>query len=271
LQVLKVVVDAPEHGLQAELTFRARTAAIQEPPFFMRSGTRTVMDYTRLTQFGAWEGWVSVDGERIDCSPAEVLGSRDRSWGIRPVGERAPGAPGPVPQFYWLWAPISFADVCTHFDVNEWDDGRRWHESGYLVPLGDEPARAAVAVDYRLQWEPGTRWAAGFSLEIHDEAGDTHTVSLEPIYHFLMKGIGYTHPDWRHGTWKGDLVAGGDRWSLPADPLDPANVHVQTLCRATMGDRVGTGILEQFVIGPHSPTGLTGLFDGAPDGPRRQV
>jgi hypothetical protein len=29
------------------------------------------------------------------------------------------------------------------------------------------------------------------------------------------------------------------------------------------GDRHGTGVLEQLIVGPHTPTGLTGLFDGA--------
>ncbi|HEX9258658.1 MAG TPA: hypothetical protein VF855_03915 [Acidimicrobiales bacterium] len=263
MRVLRVVVDAPEQGLQADLTFRARTAPIQEPPFFVRQSTRTVMDYTRLTQFGDWEGSVSVDGELVDCSRADVLGSRDRSWGIRPVGERVPGAPGPAPQFYWLWAPVSFGDVCTHFDVNERADGTRWHEAGFIVPVGDEPAEAVAAVDYRLTWERGTRRVESFSLALVTEAGETHTVTLEPMLHFAMKGIGYTHPEWRHGCWKGELVVGGDRWSLPPDPADLANIHLQTLCRATMGDRVGTGILEQLVVGSHAPTGLTGLFDGA--------
>jgi len=160
---------------------------------------------------------------------------------------------------------VSFPDLCTHFDVNELADGRRWHEAGFVVPVreGEEP-RAAAAVDYRLTWTPGTRWMQSCAIDLRDQSGETHTLTLEPLFHFFMKGLGYTHPDWRHGTWKGELAVGGDRWSTAAAPPDdPTNLHVQTLCRATMGDRAGTGILEQLALGPHQPTGLNGLWDPA--------
>ena len=42
----------------------------------------------------------------------DTWGSRDRSWGIRPVGERnAYGAPTGPPQFFWLWAPLGWLGV----------------------------------------------------------------------------------------------------------------------------------------------------------------
>jgi hypothetical protein len=72
LQTLAVHVRAPDQGLRASLTFRHRTVAVQEAPFHLQVGTRVVMDYTRLTQFGAWEGWVEVDGEHLVVSASEV-------------------------------------------------------------------------------------------------------------------------------------------------------------------------------------------------------
>lgn len=266
LRVLQVLVDAPEHGLRAELVFRARSEPIQEPHFFQQVGVRVLFDYTRLTQFGTWEGWVEVDGRHIDCPATTTWGSRDRSWGIRPVGERAPtGAPVGEPQFFWLWAPINFETYSTHFDVNEHADGRRWHETGFVAPVGGAP-EAMRSVDYRVQWQPGTRAARSFELDLVPWDGPVRTISLEPLYHFQMLGIGYTHPDWGHGVWKGELAVDGDRWTLPVeDPLAPQHVHIQAVCRARCGDDSGIGILEQLVIGEHRPTGLTGLFDGAPE------
>jgi len=264
MRVLQVLVHAPEQGVEADVVFRARTGPVQEPPFFVRSGTRTVMDYTRLTQFGSWEGWVAVDGERIEVSPAEVRGSRDRSWGVRMVGERGQGAPGPSPQFYWLWAPVSFDDLCTHFDVNEHGDGSRWHQSGFVVPVGEDAPVPARSVDYRIQWRPGTRRAEWFEVDLAMADGALHTVRLDPIVEFQMLGIGYLHPQWGHGCWKGELAVTGERWALPvADVLAPQHLHVQALCRARLGDRVGVGVLEQLVLGPHQPSGMSGLFDGA--------
>ena len=83
-----------------------------------------------------------------------------------------------------------------------------------------------------------------------------------------MCGIGYGHPEWGHGVWKGEEAVGGSRWTLPVDdPTAPHHVHVQTLSRARStgprGTHEGLGILEAYVIGEHTPTGLTGIFDPA--------
>jgi hypothetical protein len=76
------------------------------------------------------------------------------------------------------------------------------------------------------------------------------------------------HPEWTHGGWKGELAVGGDRFPLPvADPTALHHIHVQTLSRVTCtrpsGVHHGTGILETLVLGPHEPSGLTGVNDGA--------
>ena len=268
LRTVRLVVDAPEHGLRADLTFQSRSPVIEEPHFFQRHGNRTFFDYTRLTQFGAWSGWLDIDGERIEVSPERVLGSRDRSWGVRPVGEPAPqGAPvGGPPQFFWLWAPTNFPSLSTHFDVNEYADGRRWHEVGALAPVGAGDPRLVRTVEYRIEWRPGTRWASWFEYDLIDWDGGVSTVRLEPMYEFQMRGIGYGHPEFGHGCWKGEHVVGGERIILPvATPCAREHIHIQALCRATFHgadetEEIGVGILEQLAIGDHA-TGLTGIFD----------
>jgi hypothetical protein len=271
LRVLHLHVDAPEHGLRAELTFERRSAPIEEPHFHHQVGMRVLLDYSRLTQFGSWSGWIEVDGERVEVLPRDTLGTRDRSWGIRPVGERgSTGAPVADPQFYWLWAPINFDDFSTHFDVNERFDGRRWHESGFVAPIGGEPEEMR-SVDYRIDWRPGTRAAAAFEIDLIPWKGEPSRVRIEPRFDFQMLGVGYSHPEWGHGAWKGELAVGGDRWPLPVpDPLALQHLHVQTVVSATtsggLGEHEGVGVLEQFVIGRHTPTGLEGLADGwSPD------
>ena len=272
LNALRVVVEAPEQGLRADLTFVRRSAPIEEPHFRQQVGMRVVFDYTRLTQFGGWEGWIEIDGELTDLAPGETVGCRDRSWGVRPVGERgSTGAPVADPQFFWLWAPINFDTFSTHFDVNELFDGRRWHETGFIAPVagpdGAEPPEAMRAVDYTIEWRPGTRTAATFQVDLTPWDGATSTVTLEPLFEFHMSGLGYLHPEWGHGVWHGELVVDGERWDLPvADPTAPHHVHVQSVVRATtsgaIGEHTGLGVLEQLAVGRHDPTGLTGIFDG---------
>lgn len=272
----RIVVDSPEHGLTADLEFTARSAPVQEPHFLVKAGQRTVFDYTRLTQFGRWTGWIEVDGVRHVLDSQTTPGSRDRSWGVRPVGPSADlGAPVGDRQFYWLWAPINFDSFATHFDVNEYADGRRWHETGFIVPDHDSDQLPSAVecglVDYDMTVRPGTRWAETFRMRLGDgrDGREMHTIELEPLYEFHMLGIGYGHPHWGHGHWKGELAVGFERWTLPvATPCDPTHLHIQAVCRARLASdgavHDGIGILEQLIIGPHEPLGLTGIIDPAP-------
>jgi hypothetical protein len=277
LRDLRLVVDPSAHGVGCDLTWRARTVAVEEDRFRRHNGTRLVMDYTRLTQFGTWEGTVTTGDREIRVTPQVHLGSRDRSWGIRGVGEPEGGAPSTaLPQFFWLWAPLNFDDGATHFDVNETADGERWHRSGFEIPLigpGDpvlDPGGLAVsaqpmrAVDWSIDWAPGTRRARGASLTFTPWNAEPSVIDLEPILTFQMLGIGYFHPEWSHGLWKGEAASALDEWRLDdLDPTAPQHVHVQQLVRATRGGRRGIGVLEQLAIGDHAPSGLSGLFDPA--------
>lgn len=265
LATLRVVVDAPEHAISADLTFRHRSAALEEPHFFHRVGQRVMMDSTRMTQFGRWDGWLEVDGVRHPVNSATTWGSRDRSWGVRSVGERSStGAPLGAPQFYWLWSPVNFGDFSVHADVNELADGRRWHEVGFVVPDDGDP-EVMRTVQYHIDWEPGTRRARRATLELIPWTGPSRTVTLHAVHHFQMLGLGYGHPERGHGMWRGESDVAVERWDLPvADALSPVHLHVQSLCRAECDGAHGWGVLEQLVVGPHAPSGFTGLLDGAP-------
>jgi len=277
LRTLRVTVDPDEHGIGCDLTWRARTLAAEEDRFHRTNGTRVVMDYTRLTQFGTWEGWVRTGDREVQVAPDAFLGSRDRSWGIRSIGEPEGGAPGTaLPQFFWLWAPLNFEDGAAHFDVNEDSRGDRWHHTAIRVPLlpdgadvvdpgsSDHSPERMRAVDWHIDWEPGTRRARHASLTFTPWNAEPSTIDLEPLLTFQMLGIGYFHPEWPHGVWKGELATGTTELVLAdLDPVAVPHVHVQQLVRATWGDRTGIGVLEQLAIGEHEPSGLTGLFDGA--------
>jgi hypothetical protein len=258
---LRLVVDAPEQGLTAELTWRSRTDPVVEPRFLHATGFGH-FDYTRFTQWGEWTGWLSVDGDRHDVA---VRGSRDRSWGTRPVGDRLPAPPpSELPQFFWLWAPVNFDDVCTHFDVNEDARGVAWHESGFVVPVGGGEPWTAERVAHHVTWRPGTRWADHAVIELSRVDDAPRVITLTPVSTFTMLGIGYGHPEWGHGRFKHGPVVGGDRRDVTTiDPLAAHHIHVQHLCRAEFEGRIGVGILEILALGPHAPSGFMGLLDPA--------
>lgn len=263
-----VFVDTPEHGLRADVTFTATSLPYEEPPFLVRTGNRPTMRYTRLTQLGKWSGWIEIDGNRLDVDSTVVVGSRDRSWGIRGVGERVQlGATvQQIPQFFWLWAPVCFEGFGTLFDVNEFADGERWHESGVML-MGTDTVKHAHQVTYDYHWEANTRRSKNFELTYTFSDHTAHLL-FEPITHFQMLGLGYLHPEWGHGFWKGELAVGGERFAVPvATPMAMHHLHTQTLSDVTMtlssGEvHKGIGVLETLVLGPHTPNGFAGMDDG---------
>ncbi len=266
----RIRVTANETGIEADLTFRRRTVAVEEPRFTYRIGTRTILDYTRLTQMGEWEGWVSVEGEKTQVTPATFRGTRDRSWGIRPVGAGDPQPPAPPlePQFYWLWAPLNFNDGGSLFHVNENAEGAAWARSAQWVPLAPNPAHDLKDGRARLAFQSGTRHAKEAELFFFDEHGET-TVRLTPRYKFFMRGVGYMHPERAHGTYHGAHSVTGEVLDLGAlNEGDFHSTHIQAIVDAEMagplGTRKGRGILEQLIIGRYEPSGFDSLLSLAP-------
>jgi hypothetical protein len=276
-RALRVRVGGNPHGIEADLVYRARAPMIEEPRVTFHVGGRAVLDATRFTQHGTWEGRISVDGKRVDVRPDAVFGVRDRSWGLRPIGEPEGGAPGMLPRVFWLWAPVHFDDLCTLAGTFESEDGRQTHRNAVIVPVipatgevpvvGPEDAESVPSFSHRVCWQSGTRRAASAEVTLRPHGKDALTIALQPLLTFQMRGLGYINPEWGHGTWKGESALGAESWSLAGvDPLDPRNIHVQQLCEARMGERRGVGVLEQLALGPHVPSGFRSILDGAADG-----
>jgi hypothetical protein len=274
MRVATVRVDAAELGIRAEMTYTARTGVIEEPRQTRYDGARVFIDVTRATQLGTWAGWLEVEGERIELEAPTTYGTKDRSWGIRPVGDPAPAAPSASStQLFFLWAPLNFADIGVHVSTFEDADGVAWSTTAGILDLlvaGDRPVDGRLvhplrSVGHEIDFVKGRRHSAHAELDLTDISGSHSRIALDPVLTFHMRGTGYLHPTFAHGRYHGDLVVAGEVHE--ADELDTTSlhdVHVQQVVRARWGDREGIGVLEQLVIGPHAPSGLTGLLDGAP-------
>lgn len=269
---IRVRVAENETGISCDLEFNARTSAIEESRVPMRRDGRIMMDTTRFTQFGRWQGQVRADGVTTEVRPERTRATRDRSWGVRPVGEPQPGPAATGGGIFFLWNPVQFDDLCTHLLTFDHPDGRPWQREGMIVPTHDgalpgieDPAIEHVDfVRHEVTYEPGTRRARAAELEFQTRAGETRVITLEPLLHFQMKGIGYTNQEWGHGYWKGDNALGAESWkSADLDPLDLTNIHIQSVMRARLDDREGVGVLEQLCIGPYAPYGFKEILDGA--------
>ncbi len=275
---VRVRLAPNETGIECDLTFTARTACVEEGRQTTRRDGRIFMDATRFAQFGRWQGEIRYDGQRVEIEPARVFGTKDRSWGLRPVGEpETGGAPSSsLPQIFFLWAPTHWKDHCTHFGLFDEASGRSWHQDGMIVPAYETPEEIPGVVDpgvrpmrrleHRIQYIPGTRRAGSAEISLIDHDDQRIDMQLEPLLCFRMKGIGYTHPEWGHGFWKGELALAGESWKCSElEPMALENQHIQQVMRVTRSDsdEVGIGVLEQIAFGPHAGYGFKEFLDPA--------
>lgn len=271
----RVIIDDNETGIACDLTFSARTASIEEARQTLWSHGRRMMDATRFDQFGRWSGTVRTPDGEFTVDDAVCRGTKDRSWGVRSVGERdvggAPNLPGGI---MFLWAPLVWDDHISHAIFFDGAKGEALVREGIIAPLyaseADIPGtedgrdRRMATARHRVVYVPNTRLATSAEIDLVDLDGSVRTIALDPMLRFQMKGLGYGHPVWGQGMWKGELAIGGESFDVMAlDLLAPENFHVQQVVRATDGTRTGVGVLEQVVFGPYSPAGFTEFMDGA--------
>jgi hypothetical protein len=278
MKSLRVILDDNETGISCQLEWIPRTASFVEGHQNMprpRGGMH--MQATRFNQFGFWQGEIRYAGESLRVDPARTYGTKDRSWGVRPVGDPAPPGAPPLsgPQIFFLWAPLHWPNRCTHMGIFENEFGEPWHWDGMVMPtyaspddlpgVEDPGAEPLLAVRHQLEFIPGTRRASRAELTLHRRGGGQEEITLEPLLCFRMKGIGYTHFEWGHGRWKGELAMAGESWKCDeADDMALDMQHVQQVMRATCGDQQGIGVLEQIALGPHARYGFKETLDPAP-------
>lgn len=273
LRTVRLRLSPNDVGITADVTFDAVTVAIEEPRQSMNREGRSSMDSTRLTQWGRWSGDITVDGERVTLKSESTYGTRDRSWGARHVGAQAPhNAPASMPQIFWLWAPLHFDNFCTHAAAFEFANGHRWMSAARYIPhlasatsptWGEDPTEHLNWWDYDITWKPGTREISRCGISMKHLNGSPISLEFEPMLTFRMRGIGYGHPQYSHGSVHGELEVAGETIDLSSvNPEDPTMIHVQTLSRIHSNVGEGVGVLEQLAIGDHEPTGLSGVFAG---------
>ncbi len=268
LHKLKVTIEET-NGIAGEVVFTSRSAPIKEPRFMHRVGSRAFMDYTRMTQNGHYAGWFSLDGDRRELA-AGTSGTRDRSWGIRPIGARDPQPipDAPLPAFFWQWTPINLEGGSLFFHINADTKGNAWNTRAAWAPDGCDQSQIVEGRGLLASGnESGTRWPDGGTIALELSEGP-QTATLKPLSRFQMRGLGYTHPVWGHGMHHGALKVEREEFALDTlDPLAPENLHVQTLCKVTAlsdgGASQGVGVFEQLIIGPYKPLGFKELLDGA--------
>src|SRR4051794_29059375 len=157
---LRIVCDGDDNGLGFDLTWHSEYGPLGEPQHIRRHGDRILLDASRFAGVGTWSGELRVEGERIEVTPERFTGTRDRSWGIRPVGEAEPaGRPSAFDGMWWLWIPLRFDDFAVHVIIEEDPSGLRnsnFAVRAFPASTRREPEQLGWPVPH-IEYRSGTR------------------------------------------------------------------------------------------------------------------
>ncbi len=262
LRRLRVVCERNDQGLELDAVYEGGIPAVQEPRHYRRQFGRVTFDTMRLAQTGRWSGTLRVGEETFDVTPDKWWGARDRSWGVRPVGEPEPpgiAASQPPGGFFWNYAPMQFEDFSILYIAQEEPDGTRLLEEAvrvYPIDSGLEPERLGRP-EHELEFIPGSRDIDRATLHFTERDGSDLAVrvtTLLPMY--LGMGTGYgMESDWRHGMYQGPLKVEGRTYDTKKDKMWGI---VDAVARFETGGHVGYGLWEYAVFGPHHRYGFEG-------------
>jgi len=266
LERLRVICEHDD--LAFDLTWEGSFPAVLEQRHLMLAGPRPILDAQRFAQVGSWAGTLEVAGTTYDVAPEVWTGTRDRSWGIRPVGEAEPsGRPGSMDGLWWLYVPLRFDDFALVVIIQESPDGYRTLNDATRV-FADGRVEQLGWPRISFDYEPGTRHPRGASMELTTPSGkplvvDVETLSFVPLH----VGCGYGgDPEWTHGQWKGEGWSSYSSYDLASDEIKariPWGVS-DHVARATCDGQEGWGLFEHASMGRHDPSGFSGWESVAP-------
>ncbi len=271
LRELRLVCAGSELGIEFDLTFRNSFDAMDEPHHVHRMGPKILLDASRFCQVGSWEGSLRLDTDSYDVSPDVWIGTRDRSWGIRPVGEAEP--PGrnadesPMTGFWWNWIPLGFDDFALMVIAQENGEGHRILNEAVRV-WKDGRVEQLGWPEFDVRYKPGTRHPIGASIQLVDRDRKPLTLEVETFTSVpLHVGAGYGgDPDWNHGMWKGRGWVESATYDL-RDPMVAGRIPfgvIDHVAKATLDGREGWGIFEHGTFGKHTPSNFADWDSVAP-------
>ncbi|MFJ6053260.1 hypothetical protein [Streptomyces sp. NPDC092307] len=256
---------ADPNGLSYDITWTAEFPAVWEPHHVQRRGDRLMLEGRRFVQVGQVTGTIRAKGERFTLTPGEWTGTRDRSWGVRPIpgeeGGRAAEEHRPE-GFHWLWIPVRFEDRFLMVIAQEDADGHRTlNEAVQVFPDGS--GRHDVQLGWphtEIRYRPGSRHPERAVVHLTDPSRKPLELGVEILNSSpLAVGAGYPPAgDWQHGTWQGRGWSDRRVYDLSDPAAHPMAAFGVTdhSARFTLDGRIGHGIFEHGSFGRHDPSGF---------------
>ncbi len=227
----------------------------------------------RYHQIGTLEGWVEVEGERVEITPDRWLSIRDHSWGLRPgIGKHISGLrPSVYPSssvLTWMPAELERPDGSRYalfvFVDEKFFDGRTEHRSQaeLQLPGGESHRFAGAAQD--LSFEDANRRFLGGTVTLLESDGTTRALTLKPVgpTGFHLGTAGYFGWGGRPaGKFTPDEIVSGEKLQGLDQPEVACQAHQLRDLLVHIEDPVGGGTglanIETIVLGAFPDKGLT--------------
>ncbi|MBA6413777.1 hypothetical protein H2508_11715 [Parahaliea sp. F7430] len=265
MRAMTVTLAANDSGLSCDLRWSARSAPIQEERQSIPNDDDSTNDSMRLTQFGCWEGWFEIDGVRTAVEPDVCLGIKDRSWGVRKLGDDSGDDFKATEQLFWNWLPLNFETFCVHsLRLEDTFSDITLNEESIIAPLyKDEDSLPIVEpeIEHIKNWsheykvDSDTKRIIGGAIYLGSDSASGNRRKIEigpPLLTAWTYSIGYGHAKWNHGSWHGELATGHERWSVDeADPSSEKHSVMHQIVEVTLDGKKGFGFVEQCIIGPY--------------------
>ena len=225
LKEIRLTIDQDRHPIGGEITWRAIEQPSLEHPHFERHRGRVAQEYQRFTQVGVADGWLVVDGERIEIR--QWWACRDHSWGVR----RGMGIPEPVTGPRGTLATKGHVQSFLYFStetvsgkvhlIRRGDDEP--YATGVVTDRETAQSREVRNIDLDVDFFAGTRRfesaTLGVTLDDGEELALTTTVKGPS---FAMPGLGYSggyNDRGGPGVWRGESYTESDIWDVTAPSL----------------------------------------------------
>ncbi|MEV7615892.1 hypothetical protein [Streptomyces sp. NPDC089799] len=265
---------ADPDGLSFDITWTAEFPAVWEPHHIQRRGDRLMLEGRRFVQAGHVTGTIRARGEEFRLTPGEWTGTRDRSWGVRPI----PGEDGGraaeehrTEGFHWLWIPVRFEDRFLMVIAQEDADGHRTLNEALQV-FPESAGRRDVQLGWPhadIAYRSGTRHPERAVIHLTDPVSRKPLELGVEILNSSPLAVGAGYPpadDWQHGSWQGRGWTDRRVYDLSDPAAHPMAAYGVTdhSARFTLEGRTGHGIFEHGSFGRHDPSGFADFGSVAP-------
>jgi len=213
LRTVRAQLAPNDQGLSLDLRLHGEFPTYEQTPAYHRSRGRVSEDARRFYQNGRLEGWIDIDGDRLEIDPDRWWFGRDHSWGIRngPGGGSLPEGGAMQPQeipdgvLYYMGI-FQFDDELVHFAQRETSTGERWQFEGeilYPSATGRAPG-TIIDVEHDLKFRDDLRVISSGMFSVHRGDRSTSTIDVTPLCDFWPGLAGYLEVGgYASGHWRG--------------------------------------------------------------------